>query len=134
MNLDLRIPMGLMFTLVGIILTAFGIATRSNTELYARSLGINANLWWGIVLLIFGQIMFQMGRPLPGTAFKASATGAGYGYRGSPRTLSEPAHLTPVPLESACSDNRTCNSGTDRVHPLRARRKHHPVPLSPQAW
>ena len=42
MNLDLRIPMGLMFTLVGIILTAFGAATNSNHELYERSLGINA--------------------------------------------------------------------------------------------
>ena len=62
MNLDLRIPMGLMFTLVGIILTAFGIATRGNIDLYARSLGINVNLWWGIVLVIFGQIMFQLGR------------------------------------------------------------------------
>jgi hypothetical protein len=54
--------MGLMFTLVGIILVAFGIATNSNTELYARSLGINANLWWGLVLLVFGQVMFQLGR------------------------------------------------------------------------
>jgi hypothetical protein len=62
MSLDLRIPMGLMFTLVGIILTAFGIATRGNIDLYARSLGINANLWWGLVLLIFGQVMFQLGR------------------------------------------------------------------------
>ncbi len=62
MNLDLRVPMGLMFTLLGIILTAFGIATRGNTVLYARSLGINVNLWWGIVLLVFGQIMFQLGR------------------------------------------------------------------------
>jgi hypothetical protein len=62
MSLDLRIPMGLMFTLVGIILVAFGIATNSNTELYARSLGINANLWWGLVLLVFGQVMFQLGR------------------------------------------------------------------------
>ncbi len=62
MNLDLRIPMGVMFTLVGVILTAFGIATNGNTALYARSLGINANLWWGIVLLIFGLTMFLMGR------------------------------------------------------------------------
>jgi sulfite exporter TauE/SafE len=62
MNLDLRVPMGLMFTLVGIILTAFGIATRGNMELYARSLGVNVNIWWGIVLLIFGLIMFQLGR------------------------------------------------------------------------
>ena len=62
MSLDLRIPMGLMFTLVGIILVAFGFATNGNTELYARSLGINANLWWGLVLLIFGMTMFLMGR------------------------------------------------------------------------
>jgi sulfite exporter TauE/SafE len=62
MNLDLRIPMGLMFTLVGIILTAFGAATNGNQDLYARCLGINANLWWGIVLLIFGLTMFLLGR------------------------------------------------------------------------
>ena len=54
--------MGLLFTLVGIILMAFGIATRGNLEMYSRSLGLNVNMWWGIVLLIFGQIMFQLGR------------------------------------------------------------------------
>jgi hypothetical protein len=62
MNLDLRIPMGLMFSIIGVILTGFGMATNGRTDLYARSLGVNANLWWGIVLLIFGQLMFQMGR------------------------------------------------------------------------
>ena len=62
MNLDLRIPMGLMFTLTGLILTAFGFATREDVELYTKSLGINANLWWGLVLLAFGLTMFMMGR------------------------------------------------------------------------
>ena len=62
MNLDLRIPMGLMFSIIGVILTAFGAGTYNDTALYARSLGVNANLWWGIVLLIFGLIMFFMGR------------------------------------------------------------------------
>ena len=62
MNLDLRIPMGLMFSIIGVILTGFGAATNGNAELYARSLGVNANLWWGIVLLVFGQVMFHMGR------------------------------------------------------------------------
>jgi hypothetical protein len=62
MNLDLRIPMGLMFSIIGVILTGFGAATNGRIDLYARSLGINANLWWGIVLLVFGLIMFQMGR------------------------------------------------------------------------
>jgi len=62
MNLDLRIPMGLMFSIIGVILTGFGAATNGRADLYARSLGINANLWWGMVLLIFGQVMFHIGR------------------------------------------------------------------------
>jgi hypothetical protein len=55
MNLDLRLPMGLMFTCFGALLTAFGLV--SDTAIYERSLGINVNLWWGIVLLAFGLIM-----------------------------------------------------------------------------
>ncbi len=62
MTLDLRILLGLMFSLLGIILAAFGLATKDTLALYERSLGVNANLWWGIILLVFGQIMFQMGR------------------------------------------------------------------------
>ena len=62
MNLDLRIPIGLMFALAGMILAAFGLATRGNAALYARSLGINANLWWGLVLLAFGLAMLVLGR------------------------------------------------------------------------
>jgi hypothetical protein len=61
MSLDLRLPMGLMFTLVGAILVAFGIST-DGSPIYAASLGINANLWWGIVLLIFGVTMLTLGR------------------------------------------------------------------------
>jgi hypothetical protein len=61
MSLDLRIPMGLMFTLVGMILTAFGLATRGSA-IYNASLGINANFWWGLVLLAFGLTMFLLGR------------------------------------------------------------------------
>ncbi|KAA6460995.1 hypothetical protein DYQ86_12030 [Acidobacteria bacterium AB60] len=62
MNLDLRNPMGLMFSIIGVILTGFGAATNGRVDLYARSLGVNANLWWGIVLLVFGQLMFHLGR------------------------------------------------------------------------
>ena len=62
MNLDLRIPMGLMFTFTGVILSTWGIKTNGNTALYAKSLGINANLWWGLVLLAFGLTMFVLGR------------------------------------------------------------------------
>ncbi|HTW61174.1 MAG TPA: hypothetical protein VMD55_05150 [Terracidiphilus sp.] len=62
MSLDLRLPMGLMFTLTGTILTAFGLATRGNQVLYARSVGIDVNLWWGMVLLFFGIFMLVLGR------------------------------------------------------------------------
>jgi hypothetical protein len=61
MSLDLRIPMGLMFTLVGAILVAFGAATNGSA-IYDSSLGINANFWWGLVLLAFGLTMFILGR------------------------------------------------------------------------
>jgi hypothetical protein len=62
MSLDLRIPMGLMFIFTGIILTVFGFRTNGDSALYAKSLGINANLWWGLVLLVFGLAMFLLGR------------------------------------------------------------------------
>ena len=61
MNLDLRIPMGMMFTLVGLILTLYGAGTVGS-HIYDKSLGINANLNWGIVLLIFGGTMYILGR------------------------------------------------------------------------
>jgi hypothetical protein len=51
-----------MFSLLGAILSAFGLATNGNEKLYARSLGINANLWWGLVLLAFGLTMFIFGK------------------------------------------------------------------------
>ena len=62
MSLDLRIPMGLMFTLLGVILTAFGMATKDRPGFYLQSLGIDVNLWWGLVLLVFGLTMFLLGR------------------------------------------------------------------------
>ena len=52
MNLDLRLPIGLMFTIDGVLLVGFGLV--SDQAIYARSLGANVNLWWGLVLLAFG--------------------------------------------------------------------------------
>ena len=62
MNLDLRIPLGMMFSSTGAILATWGIKTNGNTALYAKSLGINANLWWGLVLLAFGVTMYVLGQ------------------------------------------------------------------------
>jgi hypothetical protein len=54
---DIRIPIGLMFTLLGVIITAYGIITGSDTEMYQKSLGMNINLIMGILMLIFGPVM-----------------------------------------------------------------------------
>ncbi len=55
MKLDLRLPIGLLFTAFGAMLVAYGLA--SDEAVYERSLGINVNLWWGLVLLAFGLVM-----------------------------------------------------------------------------
>lgn len=60
MRLDLRLPLGLMFAIFGIMLTIYGIV--SDRAIYARSLGIDVNLWWGIVLLIFGVAMLALAK------------------------------------------------------------------------
>jgi hypothetical protein len=57
MGLDIRWPIGLMFTFIGVLLLIYGVATNSDTAMYAHSLGKNINIIWGIVLLIFGALM-----------------------------------------------------------------------------
>jgi hypothetical protein len=31
-------------------------------DVYTKSLGIDANLWWGLALLVFGIVMLAFGR------------------------------------------------------------------------
>ena len=57
MGLDIRYPIGYLFSLIGIMLTIFGLVTGSDTELYQRSLDINVNLWTGLGMLVFGGLM-----------------------------------------------------------------------------
>lgn len=54
--------MGMFFTLTGTILSAFGLSTRNNAAAYAKSLGIDVNLWWGLPLLVFGVVLLTLGR------------------------------------------------------------------------
>lgn len=56
MGLDIKIPIGLMFVIIGLLLTIFGIATNGD-EMYAISLGKNINLISGIGMLVFGAFM-----------------------------------------------------------------------------
>jgi hypothetical protein len=72
---DPRILLGMQFTLIGTILTAFGLSTRSNADLFATSLGINVNLWWGLVLLAFGIVTLTLGRRGQARMEKAPGTG-----------------------------------------------------------
>jgi len=60
MNFDLRLPIGIMFTLYGALLAIYGLATAGK-EMYAEhSLGININLVWGGVLLAFGLFVLML--------------------------------------------------------------------------
>lgn len=60
MGLDLRLPIGALFTALGFVLAIYG--ATSDPAIYQRSLGINVNLIWGCVLLIFGLAMLAANR------------------------------------------------------------------------
>jgi hypothetical protein len=61
MNLDIRYPIGLLFLAVGIVLAGYGLV--SGPEIYAtHSLGMNVNLWWGGVMIVFGAVMVALAR------------------------------------------------------------------------
>jgi hypothetical protein len=64
-DLDIRLPIGLMFTIIGVLLVLYGLT--SDSSIYTRSLGINVNLAWGVVLTIFGAVMLALGRRAPRT-------------------------------------------------------------------
>jgi amino acid transporter len=61
MGLDIRLPIGGMFAVIGLLLVVYGIVTANDTQLYTRSLLVNINLWWGIAMLIFGGLMLLFG-------------------------------------------------------------------------
>jgi hypothetical protein len=59
MRLDIRVPIGLMFAILGAILALVGLF--ADRAIDARSLGLNVNLWWGLVLLAFGALLLWLG-------------------------------------------------------------------------
>ncbi|MGH9468533.1 MAG: hypothetical protein ACRD1Y_14370 [Terriglobales bacterium] len=58
MGLDIRIPLGSLFVILGVLLAGYGLV--SGPAQYQRSLGIDVNLWWGIALLVFGLAMLAL--------------------------------------------------------------------------
>lgn len=59
MGIDIKIPIGAMFLIFGIILGVFGLTTQGNA-IYASSLNINVNLWSGAFMFVFGLIMLLL--------------------------------------------------------------------------
>ncbi len=57
MGVDIKLPIGLIFTIFGIMLTVYGIFTGDNAAMYERSLDVNVNLWSGLLMLVFGLVM-----------------------------------------------------------------------------
>ncbi|MFT3783871.1 MAG: hypothetical protein QM790_17815 [Nibricoccus sp.] len=61
MNLDVRLPMGLLFALIGAILMVHGFT--ADPEIFkTHSLGININVRWGLIIFAFGAIMLFLAR------------------------------------------------------------------------
>jgi hypothetical protein len=72
MGIDLRLPIGLLFVVLGALLVAVGLG--GDRAIYARSLGINVNLWWGLALLVFGAIMLWV---VGGPSWRGGGGGGG---------------------------------------------------------
>lgn len=85
MGLDIRLPIGLMFAIIGMLLLGFGVV--GDKEIYQRSLGINVNLLWGALMVVFGVIMLALG--WRGTAAVRPAEKSGEG-----RKIEEIEHRT----------------------------------------
>jgi hypothetical protein len=62
MGFDIRMPIGMLFTLFGILLIGYGAATTGSAMYAEHSLGLNMNVWWGGALLAFGLIMLALTR------------------------------------------------------------------------
>ena len=61
-GLDIRVPIGGLFTVLGLMLAGYGVATRGDPSRYAQSLSVNLNLWWGLVMLLFGIVLLSASR------------------------------------------------------------------------
>ena len=74
MGLDIRIPIGSLFVLLGALLAGYGLL--SSPAIYQRSLGIDINLWWGVALLVFGFAMLALAWRAAARASSAAAARA----------------------------------------------------------
>ena len=56
MGLDIRMPIGIIFSIYGVVLMVYG-ALADVSIFQEKSLGVNIDLWWGLAMLVFGLFM-----------------------------------------------------------------------------
>jgi uncharacterized membrane protein len=59
MGLDIRLPIGIIFSVYGIILMLYGAVADADI-FQEKSLGVNIDLWWGAAMLVFGVFMWAL--------------------------------------------------------------------------
>lgn len=93
MSLDIRLPIGMLFTILGVLLAGYGLA--SDPAIYQRSLGYNVNLTWGMAILIFGVVMLVFGRRGTSSVRPAEATPEGRAIEQAEHARGVESDLTP---------------------------------------
>lgn len=61
-GLDIRAPIGGLFTVLGAMLAGYGLFASGGGRSSDPSSGANVNLWWGLVMLVFGIVLLLMAR------------------------------------------------------------------------
>jgi hypothetical protein len=60
MQLDIRLPCGLLFLILGLLLVGYGAcSTPADAQ---RFFGLNVNITWGIIFALFGGVMLWLSR------------------------------------------------------------------------
>ena len=60
--MDVRVPIGGLLSVLGVLVAGYGVATAGDSQIYAKSLAFNVNLWWGAFMLVFGLAMLGLAR------------------------------------------------------------------------
>ena len=60
--MDVRLPIGGLLSILGLLIAGYGLATASDSQLYTKSLSFNVNLSWGIVMFVFGVALLGLAR------------------------------------------------------------------------
>jgi hypothetical protein len=60
--IDIRYPIGFFFSIIGCVLLVYGIVTMHNPSLYQKSLGVDIDIWSGLLMLIFGIVMLLLSK------------------------------------------------------------------------